>query len=1199
MSGPAPVEATPASHERAAATGAPRSRGAIWLRRFTWTCVALVGLGLFAWLGLPALLMWQLPPRLSAALGRTVTIGNLGFRPWNLDVTVDEVAIAGPPGASLPLLQVKRIHANLSASSLFRRAPIVEALELDAPVLNVARTGEGHYDFDDVLERVVPKTDSKEPARFALYNVQVRDARVRFDDRPVGRVQSVEALQLSVPFISNLPAEVDIKIEPRLAFRLNGTPFDSGAQATPFALNKSGDMKVTLNGLDLAPFIPYLPTALPARLTRGTVSADVRLRFAMPQGGSPSLSLQGTVDAKDIALADADGQPLLETQRLQLGLRDVQPLAHRLAFDALRVDGLTLHATRDAAGRINLMRLAMAKAGVAAIEGVDRASASKASAAASTPASASTSTSASESAATSTAAAASTSASASAAQGAPASSAAAASLAASSATAARRAPPAAAAWHVSLESITLADGAVSWTDDAVAPATRYRMDGIAVAVKPVTWPIERPLDVDASGTLRTTTSNAAPIAAFTLAGPVTDHDAKLAVKVTDLSLAGFAPYLAQVLVPSIEGRLAAQATVDWSGRVDAPRLVVAIDSATLDGLKLREGNGRTAHDALTLTQLELGDVQVDALARTAALGKVRVTQPVIDVTRDRDGHLNVERWSVTSGSVQAAAETTPHPASSSDAPKGKTAPRRHASASLRGTDAGRADAKGRDAISREHVGPTPTPAARGTGGAAAPWRVQVKDLRLERGEVAFADASLPQRAQDPLRIALADLRLVAQSLDWQGDRFGAPSNIEMSARVGAPVRGRGRLAGVLDYKGRVGLQPLLANGRIRIERFPVSLFEPYFGTLLPVALLRGEAGYTGSVAIRQEPAGLDVAAAGDLLLGGVHVATLPSAAARASAENTDELLSWQSLALKKLAVEMKPKGRPQITIGDAALDDFYARLVVTEQGRLNLQDAVGKPVSAADAASAPTARDAAPVAAASAPKAAASAVAASGLPIDLRSGPIQLRNGRVDFTDHFIRPNYSAALTELNGQLGAFDSTRQGMATLVLKGRAEGTALLEISGQINPTTNPLALDIRAKATDLELAPLSPYAGKYAGYAIERGKLSMDVSYKIDPDGKLEAKNQVILNQLTFGDRIESKDATKLPVRLAVALLKDRNGVIDINLPVSGSGLELEHRGLLAGGRLQALGVGHSLGRGIDQAVCVRSPRNVFVELNDG
>jgi hypothetical protein len=126
------------------------------------------------------------------------------------------------------------------------------------------------------------------------------------------------------------------------------------------------------------------------------------------------------------------------------------------------------------------------------------------------------------------------------------------------------------------------------------------------------------------------------------------------------------------------------------------------------------------------------------------------------------------------------------------------------------------------------------------------------------------------------------------------------------------------------------------------------------------------------------------------------------------------------------------------------------------------------------------------------------------------------------------------------------------MAALELRGRAAGTALLEVRGALNPTAEPLALDIAAKATDLELAPLSPYAGKYAGYAIERGKLSLDVSYRIEPDGRLAAKNQIVLNQLTFGERINSPEATSLPVRLAVALLTDRNGVIDLDLPLSGS-----------------------------------------------
>jgi hypothetical protein len=126
------------------------------------------------------------------------------------------------------------------------------------------------------------------------------------------------------------------------------------------------------------------------------------------------------------------------------------------------------------------------------------------------------------------------------------------------------------------------------------------------------------------------------------------------------------------------------------------------------------------------------------------------------------------------------------------------------------------------------------------------------------------------------------------------------------------------------------------------------------------------------------------------------------------------------------------------------------------------------------------------------------------------------------------------------------------MAPLELRGRAARTALLEIRGAVNPTASPLMLDLSARATDLELAPLSPYGGKYVGYAIERGKLSVDLSYRIEADGRLEARNQVILNQLTFGERIQSPQATSLPVRLALALLADRNGVIDVNLPISGS-----------------------------------------------
>ena len=165
-------------------------------------------------------------------------------------------------------------------------------------------------------------------------------------------------------------------------------------------------------------------------------------------------------------------------------------------------------------------------------------------------------------------------------------------------------------------------------------------------------------------------------------------------------------------------------------------------------------------------------------------------------------------------------------------------------------------------------------------------------------------------------------------------------------------------------------------------------------------------------------------------------------------------------------------------------------------------------------------------------------------------------NGKVLFSDRFIRPNYSANLSELQGQLSAFSSQAPEdgavqLADLELRGRAEGTASLEITGKVNPLAKPLAMNIQGKVRDLDLPPLTAYSVKYAGYGIDRGKLSMNVTYSVTPDGQLTASNQLILNQLSFGDKVENAP-NSLPVKLAVALLADRHGVIDLNLPISGS-----------------------------------------------
>jgi len=1019
-----------------------RIRTAHWPRRGATALSALLVLWAVAWLAVPPIVKGQAEQRLSTLLGRPVSIGRVGFAPWSLSLTVEQLRIGAREAAQPPQFEVARVMVNAELRSLLRLAPVVQAIEVEAPRLRLARVAPGRYDIDDVLARLAPaesKPPDDRPARFALYNLRLADGELLFDDRPVQRQHRVEGLQLALPFLSNLPADIDVQVEPRLAFKLNGAAFDSGAQAQPFAKDRNATLKLTIADLDLAPWLAYVPAGTPIRPARGVFASQLDVQFALAADGTPNVSVAGQARLANAAfVAGADSEPAVAWQQLAIGLKDVQPLARRIGLGTVRLDGLRVQARRAADGAINLVPARSADTGQAAPAGP---TASAPGAAASSP------------------------------------------------------------WQLSLEKFELAGARVDWHDATTQPAAALRVDTLDVAAGPLRWPFEpaagaAPLQVQAR---LAPAEGAASAAAFSLQGQASEREAQATVSLDGFDLRWLAPYVASALEPSVEGRLQLKTQLDWASG-DAPRLALNALGLQLDGLRIVErGADRRAVPPVGVTRIAVADTQLDLLARKLTVGSAKVERPTLRFVRNKQGRINALAWP------------------------------REGSA-------------------------TPTPARAGTA-AAPPWQLRVNDAQLSGGDLVWFDELPAAGATEAVRLHASALNASVRGLAWPGAAGTAPARTQLSLRLAdgtAPVRGAGANVGRVDWNGQFAAAPLSARGTLRAERLPAHALSPYVDSGLPIDLLRAEATWRGELAFAQRGDAIEASAKGDALIGDLRVHERPSAG---TARGGEELLTWQSFALTGLQFRMASGGKPSLTIGEAALTDFYSRLVITEDGRFNLRDVAAAPKSA-DAAASPPSPSPSPApapAAASAPAAAASAPAApSGLPIDISVGGVRLANGKVDFTDRFIRPNYSAALTELNGRLGAFSSTNRDMATLELRGRAAGTALLEIAGSLNPTAQPLALDIQAKATDLELAPLSPYAGRYAGYAIERGKLSMDVAYKIDADGKLEARNQVILNQLTFGDKVESPDATKLPVLLAVALLKDRNGVIDINLPISGS-----------------------------------------------
>jgi hypothetical protein len=1086
------------------ARAADMARSPLWRRRAAWALGALLLLWALAYAALPPILKSQLEKIASEKLGRQVTVGAVDFRPWSLELTLRDLAIAkagatGVPQES-PQLSIKRIYIDAELESLLRLAPVADAVQVDEPVAFLTHKGEGRYDIDDILERLKTPADQPagDPPRFAVYNIVVSGGRLDFSDQSVGKTHELRELNLSVPFLSNLKSQREIKTSPHLAFKLNGSSFDTAAEGTPFAQTHKTDATLTLRGFDLNPYLAYWPASLPFKLQSAVLHADAKVAFE--QTPATVVRISGTVTAEKVRL-QAVGQALaavpapvsgrkpagkrdggdvppaprpdlLAFERLQVSMADVRPLEQFVKLAAVELSAPALSVVRDRAGRLNLLPPAPTGAtkNEAATPGSAMAPAGKASNPASPGASA-------------------------------------------------KAPPGT-PWKVQVARVAVRAGSVNWLDETLASPADIRLTGLVLNATAIAMPFSAgaPLQFDGSvglepaavpvpapskaGTRPTAPQAPAAPALLSFKGSATDQAAELTAQVAAWPLGMAAKYVGQFLLPALNGQLDAELGIHWQAASgDKPQLLrLTAPQVAVSEVQLAQGRV----SLVSVKRVDLAQVDIDVTGQSFKAARLQLTQPRALVDRDSDKRWMYERWMVSPGK----ATLPPSP-------------------------------------------PPPTDAA--TRASAPSWAVAISDVQLEGGAMSFSDKAGARPVAFEVTAAKAQLGgLLLDDRPASRALAAKPMPLTASLRLAA-----GRFEpGKVDFNGSLGLAPLQAQGRLLVDRLPVQAFEPYFADTLNIELLRADASFKGKVAYRQLPAGPQAQVTGDVSLEEFRANTLAP---------SEDLLAWKALNLRGFHVALDPAKATRVEVKETVLSDFFARVIVMPDGRINLQDLVkskepavagGTPSPAAAPASAPTAS----------PKTLAADAkggqAAAALPPVVSFGPISLINGKVLFSDRFVKPNYSADLSDLTGKLSAFSSVppaapaggaaaAPAMADLELRGRAEGTASLEILGKLNPLAKPLALDIKGKVRDLELPPLSPYSVKYSGYGIERGKLSVDVSYLVQPDGKLTATNKVILNQLSFGEKVPGSTAS-LPVKLAVALLADRNGVIDIDLPISGS-----------------------------------------------
>ena len=967
------------------------------VQRIGLIALALVLLyGAIAWFALPAAVRWAVDGPVSRELGRAVSVQSVRVNPYTLHAQIEGLRVAGAPGEATPLLEIPKVAVNASWTSVLHLAPVVDALRIEGLRANLVRTAPQRFNFSDIVDRILAKPPSPKPTHFAIYNIEVLDGAIRLDDQVRKAVEQVSALEIGVPFVSNFPADREVQVQPRLAAKVNGQPFELQGRTLPFEESLDSVLDFKLADFDLPHLLSFSPVGLNFTVARGKLDAELSLTFrrGVPaKGETPAkperLILAGKTAVRDFSLQAPAGAaaPLIDFKRLAVTIEELGLLIHRARISEVRLDEPAIEVLRSAQG-INWIAFLKAP------------------------------------------------------------------LKSGAAPPTREAKPAVWDWQVAR--IAVEGGRLHFLDETVGRFERTVTD-MSVQLSGLANDSKTPAKLSAS--MRSPEAESLSASGEFTLKPLAG---KIGFQAEGAQLRAAGRYLAQVVDAEIDGRSSVSGQIEFAQAESGLKL--AIGDLKVSGKDLRVRGPAGSGADLQIPGLEIAGGRIDLTERSLGFASVLVNQPRVDVRRLPDGQIGWLRV-------------------------------------MRAGDGPRADA--------------------GPG-----WKIRVDEARIAGGDIRYEDAAVEPLA----RLRAQQLNVTVRNL-----QPGTSERTELTLRTRL---GRGSLS----TEGWATLAPLAARLAVDARNLDMAALRPYFAPFLNVNVQSAEASARGTVelALPGDGAPPRYAYTGNARISNVNVL---------EGRGEAELVRWQALSAEKIRLR---SGAPlSLAVGQVELSDFYARVILDDQGRLNLADLIKKTGEPAAAKSrevpAATTEQDAPVAAAHA----APASAASPRP-KLEVGGVRLVRGNVNFTDNFIKPNYTANMTGLDGTIDALSSDDAAVPAKVnVSGKIDGQAPVTVAGTVNPLARALALDLRGDAEGIDLPGLSPYSVKYAGYPIVKGKLSVGVHYVV-ADQKLSGENKIFISQLTFGERIDSPTATKLPVTLAVSLLKNAQGDIDISLPVSGS-----------------------------------------------
>jgi hypothetical protein len=393
-----------------------------------------------------------------------------------------------------------------------------------------------------------------------------------------------------------------------------------------------------------------------------------------------------------------------------------------------------------------------------------------------------------------------------------------------------------------------------------------------------------------------------------------------------------------------------------------------------------------------------------------------------------------------------------------------------------------------------------------------PWYATIKKFKLINWGAAIEDQTLAK----PVRTTADNISVKVENLE---NKKNSKAKADVTLKINQ--------AGMVKVNGSAGLDPLVADLNVVTDKISIKSFQNYIDTAINAQIEAGSASSKGRVTYKGQADKPQINYQGDMSVDGLVVN---------DRIQEGDFIKLEQLKASGVVLNIHPN---KLHADEVLINQPHARVTIDQNGTVNVVEAF-TPIKEEGGKEKENMLQ----------RLVNFLILQIQGPMPMGVDLVQLNNFSADLVDASITPSFTTHLDITEGTMTGMSSDPSARADFEVAGAIDTSAKINSSGQMNPLNAMQYTQVAFSLKDFKLPPVSPYSGKFAGYKIDEGTLHLDLKYSVDSNN-VDGDNRIYVDQLTLGDKVDSPDAIDLPLALGVALLKDKNGRISLQVPVSG------------------------------------------------